>query len=74
MKVDEARRRAVVEGVLRVLVLGAMWKDLTYEYPSHQTCHFRTVVTRFDRKLRNYFAFVQLGCVLILLRRLVGKS
>jgi len=31
----------VFEGIVWVLVSGARWKDLPFEYPSYQTCHRR---------------------------------
>ncbi|MGV3615266.1 MAG: IS5 family transposase [Fimbriimonas sp.] len=36
--------------------------------------NFRRVVTRYDRKLANYLAFVQLACVIILLKRILSNS
>ncbi len=32
--------------------------------------NFRRVVTRWERKAQNFLGFVQLGCIIILLRRL----
>lgn len=52
--------RAVLEGVLWVLVTGARWKDLPDCYPPHQTCHRRFLAWcrdgLFERLLRELLA------------------
>src|SRR5262245_36885337 len=34
-----ANARAVIEGILWILVSGSRWKDLPCEYPAKSTCH-----------------------------------
>lgn len=36
--------------------------------------NFRRITTRWERKIENYLAFVNLGCTIILLRHIEGNS
>jgi transposase len=35
--------------------------------------HFRRIVTRYERHLKNFYGFLYLGCTMILLRQFLGQ-